>query len=84
MELIPRSISKTIPVAVSWETTIGIRLIYFHNMSRAFALRMRGVVSVLNVDIWDPPLGSIWGAIERPVLERNGRVELVSKKRAGR
>jgi hypothetical protein len=42
---------------------------YFENMSRAFAMKAHKVATVLHRDIYNPPMNTIWGRIEFPVLQ---------------
>ncbi|KAF4625421.1 hypothetical protein G7Y89_g12748 [Cudoniella acicularis] len=42
---------------------------YFENMSRAFAMMAANVASVMHRDIENPPMSTIWGRIELPVLQ---------------
>ncbi|CAG8977361.1 hypothetical protein HYALB_00009062 [Hymenoscyphus albidus] len=45
------------------------QLIYFENMSRAFAMMSTDLAAVMHRNINDPPMWSIWGRIELPVLK---------------
>ena len=42
---------------------------YFENMSRAFAMKAHHIASVMHRNIEDPPMSTIWGRIELPVLQ---------------
>jgi len=45
---------------------------YFENMSRAFAMKAHNIATVLHRDIYNPPMNTIWGRIELPVLQAAG------------
>jgi hypothetical protein len=45
------------------------QLTYFENMSRAFAMKAHNVVWAMHRNIENPPLSSIWGRIELPILQ---------------
>ena len=42
---------------------------YFENMSRAFAMKAHNFAMVMHKNIEDPPMSTIWGRIELPVLQ---------------
>jgi hypothetical protein len=42
---------------------------YFENMSRAFAMKAANVAAVMHRDINNPPMSTIWGRVELPVLK---------------
>jgi hypothetical protein len=50
---------------------------YFENMSRAFAMKAHKVATVLHRDIYNPPMNTIWGRIEFPVLQAAGNPGVV-------
>jgi len=54
------------------------QMIYFENMSRAFAIKAYKMVSVMHRDIAEPPLSSIWGRIELPTLQAGQTVDLIT------
>lgn len=45
------------------------QLIYFKNMSKAFAMMSRDWAAVLHRNIDDPPMETIWGQVELPALK---------------
>jgi len=45
---------------------------YFENMSRAFAMKAHSIASVMHRNIENPPIDTIWGRIELPVLQAAG------------
>lgn len=55
---------------------------YFENMSRAFAMKAANVAAVMHRDINNPPMSTIWGRVELPVLQKAskpwGTVDYVS------
>jgi hypothetical protein len=55
---------------------------YFENMSRAFAMKAANVAAVMHRDINNPPMSTIWGRVELPVLQEAskpwGTVDYVS------
>ncbi|KAH6668964.1 hypothetical protein B0J14DRAFT_657972 [Halenospora varia] len=44
---------------------------YFENMSRAFAMKASRLASVMHRDIENPPMSTIWGRVELPILQAN-------------
>jgi len=48
-------------------------MIYFENMSRAFAMKAANVAAVMHRDINNPPMSTIWGRVELPVLQAAGK-----------
>jgi hypothetical protein len=45
------------------------QLTYFENMSRAFAMKAHNVAWAMHRNIENPPLSTIWGRIELPILQ---------------
>jgi len=42
---------------------------YFENMSEAFAMKAHKIATVLHRNIENPPMNTIWGGVELPVLQ---------------
>jgi len=53
-------------------------MIYFENMSRAFAMKAHNIASVMHRNIEEPPLSTIWGRIELPTLQAEGTVDWIT------